>query len=228
MSSPAVPCRVLALALGVLQLTGCMVPISFDAVAGPLAAQRPPPAYVAQIRDGVFGSGSQGHLAVALGNGEVFRGSWSPARTADSQDKPVSAQSSDPSLTRDWDAVYGAGFFSAHVREARWHARALLTGSGGSTAVVEVYSEHDVCGQTRGVARDSRGNLYRVTIYSDCGEILVRTLSNGPPTIQRPEPQGPRLVIFASGGPAVLATPVGGGLYAPVSGGPPQPAQPVD
>jgi hypothetical protein len=124
--------------------------------------------------------------------------------------------------------VYGAGYFNAHVRGARLRARAVLTGSAGSTAVVEVYNEKDVCGATRGVARDSRGNLYRVSVYSDCGEILVKALSNGPPSTQRPEPQGPRLVIFASGGPAVLATPVGGGLYQAVTGGPPAPAQPVD
>lgn len=228
MSNPAVPRRLLALALGALPLTGCVVPMSFDAVAGPLAAQRPPPAYVAQIRDVVFGSGPQGHVAVALGNGEIFRGAWEPAGTAGAAGQPAALKSSAPNLTRDWDAVYGPGYFSAHVRGARVRARALLTGSAGSSAAVEVSNEHDVCGETRGVARDSLGNLYRVTIYSDCGEILVKTLSNGPSQEPRPEPQGPRLVIFASGGPAVLATPVGGGLYQPVSGGPPQPAQPLD
>jgi len=229
MSRSAVPHRLLALALCALPLAGCVVPISFDAVAGPVATQRPPPAYVAQIRDVIFGSGPQGHVAVALENGEIFRGTWGPVSVAGAP-APPAGSTRDPvrALTQDWDAVYGPGYFNAHVRGARLYARAFLTGSAGSTAVVEVYNEHDVCGATRGVARDTHDNLYRVTVYSDCGQLLVKTLSNGPPTTQRPEPVGPRLVIFASGGPAVLATPVGGGLYQPVTGGPAQPATPVD
>lgn len=224
--------RLLALAPCALLLAGCVVPISFDAVGGPLATQRPPPAYVAQIRDVIFGSGPQGHVAVALDHGEIFRGTWGPADpeavAADAGSEPNLARPLTHALMSDWDSVYGAGYFGAHVRGARLHARAVLTGSAGSTAVVEVYNEHDVCGDTRGVARDTRGNLYRVTVYSDCGQILVKTLTNGPPAVQRPEPLGPRLVIFGSGGPAVLATPIGGGLYQPVSGGPAQPATPVD
>jgi hypothetical protein len=222
-----VPHRLLALALCTVSLAGCVVPIAFNPVAGPLAAQRPPPGYVAQIRDVIFGSGPQGHLAVALEHGEIFRGTWGPA-VPSGAGTSTSAATRELDLTRDWDSVYGAGYFSAHVRGSPLHARASLAGSAGSTAVVEVYNEHNVCGETRGVARDSHGNLYRVTVYSDCGLFLVKALSNGPPAAQRPEPPGPRLVIFASGGPPVLAIPVGGGLYQRVTGGPPQPGTPVD
>ena len=89
MPRSAVLPRLFALALSTLPLAGCVVPMSFDAVGGPLAAQRPPPAYVAQIRDVIFGIGPQGHVAVALENGEIFKGTWSPASVAGAPAPPA-------------------------------------------------------------------------------------------------------------------------------------------
>jgi hypothetical protein len=108
-----------------------------------------------------------GYLIVALADGEVFKGRWQAAgRPAPASSPPAPGSAVD--LTADWDYVYGPGYYRAHVLGSRLYSRASLTGSAGSTAVVEVYNEFDRCGGTHGVARDSHDNVYKVTVNSGC------------------------------------------------------------
>jgi hypothetical protein len=72
------------------------------------------------------------------------------------------------SMASDWDAVYGAGFYVAHVLGSRLYGRAVVTGTHGTTLTVEMYkpdisNENLSSGSIRGVAKDSNGNLSKVT-----------------------------------------------------------------
>lgn len=203
-------------------LTGCVLPVTFLPVEGPLASQHPVPVYTAFLPGGIPG-GSPGHLVIALDKGEVFEGYWHrvapPNGTSSSGKSPVAAVAPAPAeesgvnLTPDWDALYGAGYFASHVRVSWQHWRASLLGSAGSTAVIEACS-HGKCGRTAGVARDSHNNVYKVTVHVpglSCPQTVADTDSDSLPT----------LVLPATGGSPVLAIPLGGASYLPVTGGQP-------
>jgi hypothetical protein len=72
---------------------------------------------------------------------------------------------------------------------------------------------------TQGLVASSPGNT---------GPSFVDTATDPfpPPPPQTPNMM-PRLVIPATGGPAVIGIPVGSDLYIPVTGGPPIPGMPV-
>lgn len=129
------------------------VPATFFPVSGPLAEESPS-APCAGHFNGLF----SGNVLVTLQNGEVFKGTWHPVPQ---QAMPVGSAS----LEQDWDFVYGTGFYRANILGTRLHARAALTGSAGSTGVVELYKASDDA-QAFGVARDSLGNIYKVAIQS--------------------------------------------------------------
>jgi hypothetical protein len=218
MSRLSVSFRALALVLCAGPVTGCVEQAAFNPVEGPLAAQRPTPVYMANVNDP-----GPGQLTVRLENGEVFKGAWLHLGPQVDATPSTAFPSLGPDLTSDWDYVYGAGYFRAHVLGSRSYTRAFLVGSAGSTAVVEVFfDEHDQCGQKHGVARDSHDNVYKVTVFGIC---LSGAVSNTGSTAV--DNTGPTLVIPAAGGPPVMAIPVGGGLYQPTTGGAPVPGTPV-
>lgn len=90
-------------------------------------------------------------MSVALVNGEVFRGNLAPIDPADN------AAASSPDLQHAWDFVYGSGYYRASILSSNNSVRALLMGSNGSTAILELHNG-------RGVARDSHNNVYKVTV----------------------------------------------------------------
>jgi hypothetical protein len=65
-----------------------------------------------------------------------------------------------------WDGVYGAGYFTAHVLGSKDYARATLTGSKGTVLNVELSNENDTRGNTKGVAADNNGNVFKVSVYN--------------------------------------------------------------
>jgi hypothetical protein len=218
----------------------------FKPEEGPLTVQSPPHSYVVELK-GLL----SGPLMATLGNGEVFQGSWHFVGHAEEAAVHAPGAPAPPDLISAWDHVYGPGYFNAHVQRSPRYARALLTGSAGDTAVVEAVNENNVCGQTRGVASDSRNNLYKVSFYNECqlnGLVAGQPWSGPhgflgfhvlPPSAQgspasAPPPASPsapdtspRLVIPATGGPPVMAIPVGGSTFQPVTGGPPITGTPV-
>jgi hypothetical protein len=69
-------------------------------------------------------------------------------------------------MAADWDLVYGTGFYTAHVVGNQLYARATLTGNNGSIMYVELSNETNTRGNTKGVARDSDGNVFKVSVYN--------------------------------------------------------------
>jgi hypothetical protein len=135
-------------------LSGCIVmqPGHLYPVKGPLAAQTPLP--IASLTlSGVLNTGS---LRVTLPSGETCAGDWSVVPQGDP---------SATAMSEDWDAVYGAGFFVAHVLGSPAFARAQLSGSRGTTMSVQFYTpEPGNIAQVAGVAADNQGNVFKLTL----------------------------------------------------------------
>ena len=147
-------------------LSGCLQVAHFYPVQGPLAAQTPPPIYTGRIT-GVINSGS---ISARLDNGQQFSGHWQ-AQSVGALAKQSRAGVVPPfNLSAEWDAVYGPGFYTAHVLGAHLFARTTLTGSQGGALHVEMISQpvetadakDVVAPNISGVAKDERGNVYKV------------------------------------------------------------------
>jgi hypothetical protein len=134
-------------------LAGClvMVPGHLYPVHGSLSAQTPVPIYKVTL-SGVLDSGT---MSATLNDGEVCSGSWAPVR----QDDPSAG-----SMSVEWDSVYGAGFFVTSVLGNRVFARAILSGTKGTTLNVEFYDPTP--GQitnVTGIAKDNTGHIFKMT-----------------------------------------------------------------
>jgi hypothetical protein len=157
---------VFALLVLVTVLTGCVslsVPGAFSPVRGPLSKQSPAtPAYTAKM-SGLF----SGTISVDLANGEVCAGTWSfVSKTAPANTDPSAGTAAPADMAADWDFVYGAGFYVAHVVGNQLYARATLTGNIGTVMYVELSNETNTRGNTKGVAQDNKGNLFKVSVYN--------------------------------------------------------------
>ena len=150
------------LLLCVSTLSGCATARLYP-VQGPLSLHTPVPIYVAKFT-GAFNSGN---LSVVLADGEVCKGRWATVtRPNHPSDATAASAVSANNLSAEWDTVYGAGFYVAHVLGARLYARAALTGSRGTLLNVELYKpdrvENTAVGAIKGVAKDDKGNIYKV------------------------------------------------------------------
>jgi hypothetical protein len=94
--------------------------------------------------------------------------------------------------------------------------------AGGAVAAVLMLPKRgeflDVVNAWNSAHSDRPIDLYPIPAVTAAAESLP-----APPA----ESSGPRLVVPATGGPPVMAIPLGGGLYLPVTGGPPVPGTPV-
>ena len=146
-------------------LAGCIsltVSGSFAAVQGPLARQDALPAYAAKM-SGVL----SGTISVVLTNGEVCQGRWAFVSTTTAGQGATNATSPVPSnMPADWDLVYGPGYYVAHVVGNKLYARATLTGNMGTIVNVELSNETNTRGNTKGVAVDNHGNVFKVSVYN--------------------------------------------------------------
>ncbi len=132
-------------------LGGCAVSGSFSPAQGPLAEAKPTPSYPARMT-GVL----SGQIAVDLPAGGSCTGSWSL--------RGNQQQSFD--LSADWDQVYGPGYYTAHVLGVRAFVRTSLHCARGADVRVELSNEHNTRGNTRGVAEDDHGNVFKVSVYN--------------------------------------------------------------
>jgi hypothetical protein len=153
---------VLAL-FGVCLLSGCNGNGRFYPVQGPLSMQAPPPIFAAKAA-GFFKSGS---ITVFLNDGEVCKGPWKSITQLPAPTTGTAAAALPPAdLSAAWDAVYGPGFYTAHIlgRTQGFHAQSALTGNKGTTLQVDLFRpvEPGNATEIRGVAKDNKGNIYKV------------------------------------------------------------------
>jgi hypothetical protein len=147
-------------------LAGCIslsVPGGFSPVQGPLTRQSEVSTYTAKMSGLLSGT-----ISVILANGEVCQGPWAfvsktiPDNTSNSN----AASPLPPNLAADWDLVYGPGFYTAHVVGNKLYAQATLTGNTGTIMHVELSNESNTRGNTKGVAQDNHGNVFKVSVYN--------------------------------------------------------------
>lgn len=153
-------------------LAGCHGYYHLYPVQGPLAALAPPPVYTAKISltpnwskpitVGVHAQDSMGKIFVVLANGEQFNGTWKQI-----YNQPGALNTASDPLATAWDTVYGAGYYKAHVLGTPLFVHTDMTGTQGTHLSVEWYQEVQGVNQDRsmlprGVAQDSKGNIYKL------------------------------------------------------------------
>ena len=128
-------------------------------VQGPLAAHTPQPAFKGQIRRPMFSAGPVFLLLKSwtVANGEVLQGEPKTVQTTSLNSAPEGGTISLPqnNLAFAWDAVYGEGFFVAHILGKKF-GQGVFTGSQGTVLQVETLDGRN------GVAVDNKGNTYKM------------------------------------------------------------------
>jgi hypothetical protein len=128
-------------------------------IQGPLALQTTPPVFSGQIRRPMFGGALPTLLkSWTVANGEVLPGKCVAVKATSVNAKTPGTPDSYPpqsNLAFAWDAVYGQGYFAAHVLGGKiWQG--IFTGNQGTVLQVEILD-----GQ-HGAAIDNKGNVYKV------------------------------------------------------------------
>jgi|SRR5277367_2324728 len=128
-------------------------------VRGPLAAQTPQPVFAGQTRHPVASLGPLFLLLKSwtVANGEVLLGKPKTVTASSANAAPPTETISlpQPNLAFAWDAVYGEGFFVAHILGKKL-AQGVFTGSQGTVLQVETLDGRN------GVAVDNKGNTYKM------------------------------------------------------------------
>lgn len=151
-----------AILLAMAVTTGCAVKAHFYPVQGPQMSQTPLPVPSAKITYGV----KPHDLIVVLPNGEVCKGHWTIVQRGEIPGRTDAKDGATPQMQADWDAVYGAGYYVAHVLGTKYYARTTANGNHGTVLHVELYVSGNERAErsVRGVARDNRDNLYKLTL----------------------------------------------------------------
>jgi hypothetical protein len=123
-----------------------------------VAAQNPPTIYDVAATGRIAQNSGElagGTITMTLASDESCSGSWSPVPAGDNTAGKMSAQ---------WDQVYGPGFFLANVLGNGHFARATtLSCNNGDTVSIEFFDPNTFNrGNSKGVAQDGKGNLYKV------------------------------------------------------------------
>jgi hypothetical protein len=155
-------------------ISGCHAYVHLYPVQGPLAALAPPPVYTAKVSlvpnwskpvtVGSHANDKAGKISVALAEGESFDGTWKEVyEKAGTQSASAKSPGMD-NLAGAWDAVYGSGYYDAHVLGTPLFVQTAITGSQGTVLTVEWfeqgYGTDDLV--AKGVAKDSKGNVYKL------------------------------------------------------------------
>jgi hypothetical protein len=145
------------LLLGISMMFGCRHTALLDPVQGSLSLQTRPPVLAARISGAI----NLGSVSVVLSDGESGQACWTEVPR---DPKPASAAGGPATnvMAAESDMVYGAGFYVAHVLGAKFYARAALTGNRGSVLDLEIYTPVGGGAGIKGVAKDDKGNLYKL------------------------------------------------------------------
>lgn len=96
-----------------------------------------------------------GSLEVKLAGDEPFKGPYQPVSPGEAP------QGLAADLAKDWDMIDGAGYYEQHVKASSLYVRSLIVSGAGTSLATEIILDGKD-GYT-GVARDSRGNIYKVS-----------------------------------------------------------------
>lgn len=127
-------------------------------VQGPLSKQTPPPVIKGKIRRPLFSAGPAFDLLTSwtISNGEVLNGKVEKAK-ANAPDIVIPTMETtfpQSNLAGVWDAVYGDGYFVAHILGNTFYQGVFKSDQGTFLQVESMDGEH-------GVAADNRGNIYK-------------------------------------------------------------------
>lgn len=128
-------------------------------VKGPLASESAPPTFSGQIRHPIVGGALPTLLkSWSLANGEIAVGKCASKKATSMNTKAPGTPDSyppQPNLAFAWDAVYGHGYFAAHLLgEKMWQE--IFNGNQGTVLQVEILD------QQHGVGVDNKGNVYKI------------------------------------------------------------------
>lgn len=141
--------------LCLLVLSGCIpfIPnltpkLYLHPVKGPIVNQHPKTAITG------FSTGiKSGSISFQLPSGESCKGAW----------EAITQSQGDSGLVSDWDLVYGEGYFTKHVLGSKWRGKSKIIGDKGSEFQLEFYRGVVQDSPLLGIARDTAGNVYKVT-----------------------------------------------------------------
>lgn len=144
---------ILAVTLAACSTTANMYPIS-----GPMAEQKPLPVLSVKV-NGI--SGNSGTLSTTLPDGETLTGKWSSiAPMSYGMTTGTASGSVTDGMNTVWASVYGTGFSASNVPGVN-KGEAMLIGDRGTVMHVEFLTGSGTANGT-GVAKDNRGNIYKV------------------------------------------------------------------
>lgn len=129
-------------------------------VKGPLAQQTPQPVFSGHIRRPLVSAGPLFLLLKSwtVANGEVLEGKPKKMNATSANTEtpaPGAVSLPEPNLAWAWDAVYGDGYFVAHILGNEF-AQGVFRDSQGTVLQVESYDGRN------GVAADNKGNVYKM------------------------------------------------------------------
>lgn len=163
--------------LGICLISGCHGYAHLYPVQGPLAQLTPPPIYTAKITlvpnwskpvtVGVHANDRMGKLAVVLADGERFNGLWKQIYEKAGTASTTAESRGAGDMSSAWNAVYGSGYYTAHVLGCPLFVHTELTGDRGTSLVVEWFEKEEGENDSarlvaRGTAKDSKGNIYKL------------------------------------------------------------------
>jgi hypothetical protein len=156
--------------LGMCIISGCHGYGHLYPVQGPLASMSPVPTYTFSISypgSPKYDRNQTGEVSMVLANGEAFSGPWTMAYDKSGKQASGAAAPGSDSMAAAWDAVYGQGFYVAHILGANRVAHVALTGTQGTVLQIEWWDQsHAGDGTTivgtRGIGQDSKGNIYKL------------------------------------------------------------------
>ena len=147
-------------------LASCHATARLYPVEGPLANQAPLPVFVGKISGALY----SGNITVTGSQGEVFTGRWDTVKRPTKSGDATGVTTKDEEMAQLWDSIYGDGFYVAHVLGTRLYARASLKANNGDTLKVEFYRPENegnatttIASLIKGVAKDDKGNAYKIT-----------------------------------------------------------------
>jgi hypothetical protein len=142
------------LLLATTMLLGC-APLRFYPVQGPLVSMNPAPVLTAKL--------NAKNISLVLNDGEVCKGKWATATPGEKATPPNGMPPDNMSSL--WDSIYGQGFYKSHILGMQI-MQSVAHGQKGTTLEIQLYKSdtHEINGvpDIKGVAKDSKGNVYKV------------------------------------------------------------------